>query len=98
MSSVNSMEQFQDYFGLEAAETGTSLVFVRSLDIANRYDVLRGRVSTLLDRSAPSSSTSTFQTRSVDDGPCSSRTCSNALAPSSRRTLLVCQCSCLAGG
>ena len=29
MSSVNSMEQFQDYFGLDgAAAGGTSLVFV----------------------------------------------------------------------
>lgn len=29
MSSVNSMEQFQNYFGLDgAAEGGTSLVFV----------------------------------------------------------------------
>jgi len=29
MSSVNSMYQFHDYFGLEQASTGTGVVFVR---------------------------------------------------------------------
>ena len=74
MSSVNSMEQFQTYFGLEVAETGTSLVFVSLLPYTMIPSLTR-RVSILSVKYAHSSSTSTYPTKLDGDGLCSCRTC-----------------------
>lgn len=79
MSSINSMTQYQHYFGLQAASTSTSIVFVSGsephISVAAGKRFAEGqRVSTPLDRSAHSSPHPTSRTGSVDGGPCSSET------------------------
>lgn len=49
MGSVNSMVQYQHYFNLQAASTGTGIVFVSVLT-SNRVSGLKGRVGYLHGR------------------------------------------------
>jgi hypothetical protein len=77
MSSINSMTQYQHFFGLQAASTSTSIVFVGSTNphnsIAARKRLTEGhRVFTPLARSAHSSRHPISRTGSVGGGPCSS--------------------------
>jgi hypothetical protein len=82
MSSVNSMTQFQDYFGLISASTGTGILFVSPLvpmlsaeELEGRAEArmacgvwLTNRVFTLSARSAPSSPISSSLIFSVEGG------------------------------
>jgi hypothetical protein len=74
MASVNSMEQFQGYFGLSAAEAGTGVVFVRHSERCHVPYSPSLRECTRSDKSAPFLQTSICPTNLVVDGPCSSPT------------------------
>lgn len=82
ISSVNSMVQFQEFFGLgEGGASGQGLVFVSSSSRCSRWR-LTPRASTLSARSSASSPASSFRTSLGAAGPSSWATPSSSSARS----------------